>query len=169
MRFEGRRRHHHHAYHPTPSTTLQEAGVPASRINKVMEGRPHVVDAMLSGNIQLVLNTAKGSGAIKDSFSLRQTALTHWYPTSQQTLASPCAIGAGTGKQPAGSGKDSALYIYISISAYSHARRTSGSSAGPSALPERQACAPPVHQRECASLAHTLRPIAPLGHARLLR
>ena len=59
---------------------LQAAGVPARRINKVMEGRPHAVDAMLSGDIQLVFNTAKGAGAIKDSFSLRQTALTNKIP-----------------------------------------------------------------------------------------
>ena len=50
------------------TAALQAAGVPATRINKVMEGRPHAVDAMLSGDIQLVFNTAKGAGAIKDSF-----------------------------------------------------------------------------------------------------
>ena len=76
---------------------LQEAGVPATRINKVMEGRPHAVDAMLSGEIQLVLNTAKGSGAIKDSFSLRQTALTNnipYYTTVSGSRAACRAIRA---------------------------------------------------------------------------
>ncbi|MFL2845790.1 MAG: carbamoyl-phosphate synthase large subunit [Candidatus Puniceispirillaceae bacterium] len=60
--------------------TLHAAGIPATRINKVMEGRPHAVDAMLSGEIQLIFNTAKGTGAIKDSFSLRHTALTNKIP-----------------------------------------------------------------------------------------
>ena len=60
--------------------TLQAAGIPATRINKVMEGRPHAVDAMLSGEVQLVFNTAKGAGAIKDSFSLRHNALTNKIP-----------------------------------------------------------------------------------------
>ena len=50
------------------TAALHAAGVPATRINKVMEGRPHAVDAMLSGDIQLVFNTAKGAGAIKDPF-----------------------------------------------------------------------------------------------------
>ena len=59
---------------------LTAAGVPATRINKVMEGRPHAVDAMLSGQIDLVFNTAHGAGAIKDSFSLRQTALSNTIP-----------------------------------------------------------------------------------------
>jgi carbamoyl-phosphate synthase large subunit len=76
---------------------LTEAGVPATHINKVMEGRPHVVDAMLSGSIQLVFNTAKGVGAIKDSFSLRHTALTNnipYYTTVSGSRAAGEAIKA---------------------------------------------------------------------------
>jgi carbamoyl-phosphate synthase large subunit len=76
---------------------LEAAGVPARRINKVMEGRPHAVDAMLSGDIQLVFNTAKGAGAIKDSFSLRQTALTNkipYYTTVSGARAAAEAIRA---------------------------------------------------------------------------
>jgi carbamoyl-phosphate synthase large subunit len=79
------------------TAALQEAGVPATRINKVMEGRPHAVDAMLSGDIQLVLNTAKGAGAIKDSFSLRHTALTNnipYYTTVSGSRAAGQAIRA---------------------------------------------------------------------------
>ena len=44
---------------------LNAAGVPASRINKVMEGRSHAVDAMLSGDIQLVFNTAMGAASMR--------------------------------------------------------------------------------------------------------
>ena len=76
---------------------LNAAGVPAERINKVMEGRPHAVDAMLSGDIQLVFNTAKGAGAIRDSFSLRQTALTNkipYYTTVSGSRAAGQAIRA---------------------------------------------------------------------------
>jgi carbamoyl-phosphate synthase large subunit len=76
---------------------LTKAGVPATRINKVMEGRPHAVDAMLSGDIQLVFNTAKGASAIKDSFSLRQTALTNkipYYTTVSGSRAAGQAIRA---------------------------------------------------------------------------
>jgi carbamoyl-phosphate synthase large subunit len=73
---------------------LQAAGVPAKRINKVMEGRPHAVDAMLSGDIQLVFNTAKGAGAIKDSFSLRHTALTKKVPYYTTVAGSRAAAEA---------------------------------------------------------------------------
>ena len=79
------------------TAALQAAGVPAKRINKVMEGRPHAVDAMLSGDIQLVFNTAKGAGAIKDSFSLRHTALTNkvpYYTTVAGSRAAAKAIRA---------------------------------------------------------------------------
>jgi carbamoyl-phosphate synthase large subunit len=77
--------------------SLNAAGVPATRINKVMEGRPHAVDAMLSGEIQLVFNTAKGAGAIKDSFSLRHNALTNkipYYTTVSGSRAAAEAIRA---------------------------------------------------------------------------
>jgi carbamoyl-phosphate synthase large subunit len=73
---------------------LNAAGVPATRINKVMEGRPHAVDAMLSGQIQLVFNTAKGAGAIKDSFSLRQTSLTNKIPYYTTVAGSRAAAEA---------------------------------------------------------------------------
>ena len=76
---------------------LQAAGVPATKINKVMEGRPHSVDLMLSGEIHLVFNTAKGAGAIKDSFSLRHTALTNkipYYTTVSGSRAAAEAIRA---------------------------------------------------------------------------
>ncbi|MEI9929833.1 MAG: hypothetical protein WDM89_04530 [Rhizomicrobium sp.] len=39
---------------------LEEAGLPVTRINKVLEGRPHVVDALKNGEIQLVFNTTEG-------------------------------------------------------------------------------------------------------------
>ena len=76
------------------TAALQAAGVPATRINKVMEGRPHAVDAMLSGDIQLVFNTAKGAGAIKDSFSLRRTALTNKVPYYTTVAGSRAAAEA---------------------------------------------------------------------------
>ena len=79
------------------TAALQAASVPATSINKVMQGRPHAVDAMLSGDIQLVFNTAKGAGAIKDSFSLRHTALTNkvpYYTTVSGSRAAAEAIRA---------------------------------------------------------------------------
>ena len=73
---------------------LADAGVPATHVNKVMEGRPHAVDAMLSGDIQLVFNTAHGAGAIRDSLSLRQTALTNKIPYYTTVAGSRAAVEA---------------------------------------------------------------------------
>ena len=78
-------------------TVLTGAGVPATRINKVMEGRPHAVDAMLSGDIQLVINTAMGAASMRDSFSLRHTALKNkipYYTTVSGSRAAAQAIMA---------------------------------------------------------------------------
>mgnify|MGYP005742307843 FL=1 len=66
-------------------------------IKKVIEGRPNAVDAMLSKEIQLVINTAEGRNSIKDSFSLRQTALLNkipYYTTIQGANAATLAIKA---------------------------------------------------------------------------
>jgi carbamoyl-phosphate synthase large subunit len=54
---------------------LQDAGIETKVVNKVLEGRPNVVDAMKNGEIQLVFNTTEGAQATADSFSLRRTAL----------------------------------------------------------------------------------------------
>jgi carbamoyl-phosphate synthase large subunit len=55
-------------------------GLNVETINKVVEGRPHVVDAMKDGSIDLVLNTTEGMQSIKDSYSLRRTALMEQIP-----------------------------------------------------------------------------------------
>ncbi|GJE43816.1 carbamoyl-phosphate synthase large subunit [Methylobacterium soli] len=73
---------------------LVENGVPTERINKVLEGRPHVVDAIKNGDIQLVLNTTEGAGALSDSRSLRRAALLHKVPY-YTTLAGAMAAAEG--------------------------------------------------------------------------
>jgi carbamoyl-phosphate synthase large subunit len=59
---------------------LREAGLAATVTNKVLEGRPHCVDAIRSGDIQLVINTASGPQSVTDSFDIRRSALTHGIP-----------------------------------------------------------------------------------------
>jgi carbamoyl-phosphate synthase large subunit len=54
---------------------LDSEGVKTQRVNKVSEGRPHVVDLIKNGEIQLVLNTTEGAQALADSRSLRRAAL----------------------------------------------------------------------------------------------
>ncbi len=62
------------------ANSLNKAGLKVEKIKKVLEGRPHVVDNMISGQIALVINTTEGAQAIKDSFSLRRAAITHNIP-----------------------------------------------------------------------------------------
>ncbi len=59
---------------------LAEHGVPAQRINKVLEGRPHIVDAMANGEVQLVFNTTEGASSQRDSRSIRQQAILSGIP-----------------------------------------------------------------------------------------
>lgn len=54
---------------------LAKAGLPCERINKVTQGRPHVVDAIKNGEIAMVINTTEGRQAQEDSFSIRRSAL----------------------------------------------------------------------------------------------
>jgi carbamoyl-phosphate synthase large subunit len=76
---------------------LEAAGLPVKRINKVLEGRPHVVDAIKNGEVQLVFNTTQGARAVSDSTSIRRTALTMkvpYYTTMAGAAAATEAIAA---------------------------------------------------------------------------
>ena len=59
---------------------IAEAGLEVKLVNKVLEGRPHCVDAIRSGEVQLVINTASGAQSLADSFDIRRSALTHGVP-----------------------------------------------------------------------------------------
>jgi carbamoyl-phosphate synthase large subunit len=73
---------------------LAGEGVSAQKINKVSEGRPHCVDAIKNGSIQLVFNTTEGAQALADSRSLRRAALLHKAPY-YTTLAGAIAAAQG--------------------------------------------------------------------------
>ena len=55
--------------------TLVDAGVPCEVVNKVYEGRPHIVDMIKNGQLHLIINTTEGAKAIADSFTIRRQAL----------------------------------------------------------------------------------------------
>src|SRR5712672_541573 len=79
---------------------LAENGVPADKINKVAEGRPHIVDAIKNGVIQLVFNTTEGAQALADSRTLRRAALLHkipYYTTLSGAIAAARGIEAYLG------------------------------------------------------------------------
>ena len=70
---------------------LEAKGLPVTTINKVLEGRPHVVDALKNGEINLVFNTTDGTQALADSSSIRRAALTLKVPY-YTTLAGAAAV-----------------------------------------------------------------------------
>ena len=73
---------------------LRKAGLTVMVVNKVLEGRPHVVDAMKSGQVDLVFNTTRGGQSIADSFSIRETALTHRIPYCTTVAGARAAVEA---------------------------------------------------------------------------
>jgi carbamoyl-phosphate synthase large subunit len=71
---------------------LKEKGLSPARVNKVLEGRPHIVDAIKNNEIALVINTTEGPKALNDSRSLRRNALLHKVP--YYTTAAACDAAA---------------------------------------------------------------------------
>jgi carbamoyl-phosphate synthase large subunit len=79
---------------------LETQGVKAEKVNKVAEGRPHIVDAIRNGGVQLVFNTTEGAIALADSRSLRRAALLHkvpYYTTLSGAVAAAQGIKAYLG------------------------------------------------------------------------
>ena len=58
-------------------SALREAGIEFRQVNKVHEGRPHIVDMIKNGDIALIINTTEGKKAIHDSYTIRSSALQH--------------------------------------------------------------------------------------------
>nr|MBP6556366.1 carbamoyl-phosphate synthase large subunit [Novosphingobium sp.] len=76
---------------------LAEAGLPVERVNKVAEGRPHIVDKIIDGDVTLIFNTTEGWQSLKDSQSIRGSALTGrvpYYTTAAASVAAAEAIAA---------------------------------------------------------------------------
>ena len=79
------------------ATFLQDNGVEARRINKVAQGRPHIVDAIVDGDIDLIFNTTEGWQSLKDSASIRKSAVSNkipYFTTASASAAAVRAIGA---------------------------------------------------------------------------
>jgi len=76
---------------------LEKKGVPVSAVNKVAQGRPHIVDRLLDGDVDLVFNTTEGWQSLKDSHSIRATALSRkvpYFTTAAASVAAGRAIEA---------------------------------------------------------------------------
>ncbi|MCA6248796.1 carbamoyl-phosphate synthase large subunit [Phenylobacterium sp.] len=76
---------------------LADQGLTVEHVRKVLEGRPHIVDAMKNGEVQLVFNTTEGKQSLADSYEIRRTALMMkipYFTTSAGALAAAQAITA---------------------------------------------------------------------------
>ena len=76
---------------------LKEQGIEVTQVNKVLEGRPHIVDLMKNGDVDLLFNTTEGAQAIADSAELRRTALLNkipYYTTISGARAACLAIAS---------------------------------------------------------------------------
>jgi carbamoyl-phosphate synthase large subunit len=79
---------------------LTSKGLAVERVNKVAQGRPHIVDKLMDGEVQLVFNTTEGWQSLKDSTSIRSTALVRkvpYFTTAAGSLAAAQAIEAMRG------------------------------------------------------------------------
>ncbi len=101
---------------------LREQGIEVAGVNKVLEGQPHCVDAMINGTVQMVVNTTEGAQAVKDSFSIRRTALTHNIPHYTTVAGARAAVGAIEALK-AGALDVAPLQAYFSGSFYGKGRR----------------------------------------------
>ena len=82
------------------ATHLQSKGLPVELVNKVAQGRPHIVDKLLDGDVDLVFNTTEGWQSLKDSHSIRATALARkvpYFTTAPASLAAARSIEAVRG------------------------------------------------------------------------
>lgn len=91
---------------------LSGLGLTVKKINKVLEGRPHIVDAIKNGEIALVFNTTDGAQAISDSLSLRRAALLHKVPY-YTTLAGAVAAAQGIAALKSGTLEVRPLQDYV--------------------------------------------------------
>ena len=77
---------------------LAEQGLETEPVKKVLEGRPHIVDAIKNGDVQLVLNTTEGKQSVADSYEIRRTSLMMkipYYTTAAGAQAAAQAITVG--------------------------------------------------------------------------
>ena len=76
------------------AAALEQAGLAVRRVNKVTEGRPHIVDMIKNDEAQLIINTTEGRRAIADSASIRASAEAHrvFYTTTLAAAEAICMV-----------------------------------------------------------------------------
>ena len=78
---------------------IVDAGIECTLINKVREGRPHVVDSLKNGEIAMIVNTTEGKQAIADSFTIRRNALQKKVPYATTMAYAQAVVVALQGEQ----------------------------------------------------------------------
>jgi carbamoyl-phosphate synthase large subunit len=73
---------------------LRGRGIPAERVFKVHDGRPHAIDLIVNRDVQLLINTPLGKHAHRDDYSLRQAAIAHRVPYTTTLSAASAACDA---------------------------------------------------------------------------
>ncbi|HEY8276958.1 MAG TPA: carbamoyl-phosphate synthase large subunit [Methyloceanibacter sp.] len=91
---------------------LDGHGIESQRVNKVLEGRPHIVDAITNGEVDIVFNTTEGAKALADSFSIRRSALLYHIPY-YTTLAGALAVTGAIKALRAGGLKVAPIQEYV--------------------------------------------------------
>ncbi len=92
---------------------LEEQEISCKKINKVLEGRPHIVDAIKNGEVDIVFNTTEGAQALNDSTSIRRTALLYHVPY-YTTLAGAMAVTEAIAAMKAGNLNVIPIQSYLS-------------------------------------------------------
>ena len=92
---------------------LENHGIVCEQVNKVLEGRPHIVDVMKNGDVHLVFNTTEGAKALADSKDIRRTALLNRIPY-YTTLAGAVAVTEAIKALKADTLKVAPLQSYVS-------------------------------------------------------
>ncbi|MBW6529271.1 carbamoyl-phosphate synthase large subunit [Sphingomonas sp. RRHST34] len=96
---------------------LERAGLPVERINKVAQGRPHIVDRIKDGKIDLIFNTTEGWQSLKDSQPIRASAVNGkipYFTTASAAVQAAAAISAGVAGNSGGKLEVRPLQAYYS-------------------------------------------------------
>ncbi|MBB3475477.1 carbamoyl-phosphate synthase large subunit [Sphingomonas sp. BK345] len=96
---------------------LERAGLPVERINKVAQGRPHIVDRIKDGKIDLIFNTTEGWQSLKDSQPIRASAVNGkipYFTTASAAVQAAAAIRAGVAGNSGGKLEVRPLQAYYS-------------------------------------------------------
>jgi len=84
------------------SEMIKKSGIDVTHVKKVKEGQPHIVDLIINGEVDLIVNTTSGKQSLQDSYTIRRQALVHsvtYYTTIAAAKAACAAHAASNGEK----------------------------------------------------------------------